>query len=51
MGSDRPRTRVGHVYRIKRRIGHIYPRGWVPPVAVRVKLRVRSLRSGREVVT
>lgn len=45
-----PVRRIGHIYRIRRRIGHIYRPGGVG-VAVRVRLKIKSLRSGREVLT
>ena len=52
MRIRRLKGRIGHIYPIRRRIGHIYPlRKLVTSVAVRVKLRIKSLRSNREVVT
>ncbi len=41
--------RIGHIYELRRRIGHIY--GGRGKMAVRVKLRIRTRNSGRDVET
>ena len=51
MSSGRLRTRIGHIYPIRRRIGHIYSLSEVSSMAVRVRLRIRCLRSGKEAVS
>ena len=49
MVRGRLKGRVGHIYSIRRRIGHMYPlKKLGDKVAVRIRLRIKSLRSNRE---
>ena len=43
--------RLGHIYRLRGRIGYIYPPTGPGRGGVRVRLRVKSPRTGREVIT